>query len=44
MTKALEIIRREMDITMALCGLRDIHTVDRNIIAENPFGPTYRTA
>ncbi len=38
----LEVIRKELDVTMALCGLRDIKTVDHNIIAENPFGPTYR--
>lgn len=32
-TAALEIIRKELDITMALCGLRDIKQVDRRIIA-----------
>jgi L-lactate dehydrogenase (cytochrome) len=31
-TMAIEIIRKELDITMALCGLRDIRTVDRNIL------------
>ncbi|MCZ8315556.1 alpha-hydroxy acid oxidase [Phreatobacter sp.] len=31
-TAAIEIIRRELDITMALCGLRDIKTVDGNIL------------
>ncbi|MQT14090.1 alpha-hydroxy acid oxidase [Segnochrobactrum spirostomi] len=36
-TKTLEVIRKELDITMALCGLRDIQRVDGNIIAENPF-------
>lgn len=36
-TEALRIIRNEMDITMAFCGLRDIEKVDRNIIVENPF-------
>jgi L-lactate dehydrogenase (cytochrome) len=36
-TEALRIIRNEMDITMAFCGLRDIEKVDGNIIAENPF-------
>ena len=36
-TKALEIIRKELDITMALCGLRDIEKVDEKIIAVNPF-------
>ncbi|MGF0538850.1 alpha-hydroxy acid oxidase [Agrobacterium sp. ES01] len=36
-TKALEIIRREMDVTMALCGKREIGQIDGSIIAENPF-------
>ena len=31
-TLALDIIRKELDTTMALCGLRDIRDVDRNII------------
>jgi len=31
-TAAIEIIRKELDITMALCGLRDIKTVDGNIL------------
>jgi L-lactate dehydrogenase (cytochrome) len=39
----LSVIRKELDVTMALCGLRDIRTVDLNIIAENPFGPDYRS-
>jgi L-lactate dehydrogenase (cytochrome) len=33
--KCLEIIRKELDVTMALCGRRDIKTVGRDIIA-NP--------
>ncbi|KOF21211.1 lactate dehydrogenase [Ensifer adhaerens] len=33
-TKALEIIRKEMDITMALCGKRDINDVNRDILAD----------
>jgi L-lactate dehydrogenase (cytochrome) len=33
-TLALNIIRRELDISMALCGKRDIQTVDRDIIAD----------
>ncbi|MBB3442069.1 alpha-hydroxy acid oxidase [Rhizobium sp. BK379] len=32
-TRALEIIRKEMDITMALCGKRDIKDIDSSIIA-----------
>ncbi|MCB5199503.1 alpha-hydroxy-acid oxidizing protein [Loktanella sp. TSTF-M6] len=31
-TKSLEIIMRELDLTMALCGKRDINTVDRDIL------------
>jgi L-lactate dehydrogenase (cytochrome) len=31
-TKSLEIIHREMDLTMALCGHRDIKNVDRDIL------------
>ncbi|WP_047456500.1 alpha-hydroxy acid oxidase [Rhizobium rhizogenes] len=33
-TLALEIIRKELDMSMALCGKRDIRAVDRGIIAE----------
>ncbi|MHA7968369.1 alpha-hydroxy acid oxidase [Rhizobium sp. CAU 1783] len=36
-TKALEIIAKEMDTTMALCGKRKITEIDSGIIAENPF-------
>jgi L-lactate dehydrogenase (cytochrome) len=31
-TKALELMHRELDITMALCGHTDIRTVDRGIL------------
>lgn len=31
-TKALELIQREMDISMALCGHRNINEVDRDIL------------
>ncbi len=31
-TMALEIIRRELDITMALCGKRDIRSVGPDLI------------
>lgn len=34
---ALQIIRKELDVTMALCGKRDIQTVDRSILAHNPY-------
>jgi L-lactate dehydrogenase (cytochrome) len=36
-TTALEIIRKELDITMALCGKRDIQAVDRSVLAEVGF-------
>jgi L-lactate dehydrogenase (cytochrome) len=36
-TTALEIIRKEMDVTMALCGKRDIQHIDRNVLANAPF-------
>lgn len=36
-TTALEIIRKELDVTMALCGKRDIQTIDRSVLAEMPF-------
>ncbi len=35
-TMSLDIIRRELDITMALCGLRDVRDVDRRILAHPP--------
>ena len=31
-TKCLEIIRNELDLTMAFCGLRDVRHVDKNIL------------
>ena len=31
-TRALEVIAKEMDFTMALCGRRDIKAVDRDIL------------
>ena len=34
-TLALEIIRRELDITMALCGKRNINNIDQSIIHSN---------
>lgn len=36
-TTTLEIIRKELDITMALCGKRDIQHIDRSILASMPF-------
>lgn len=37
---SLDIIRKELDVTMALCGKRDIQDVSGQIIAENPFAVT----
>jgi L-lactate dehydrogenase (cytochrome) len=31
-TKALDIIRQELDITMALCGLRDVNDLSRDVL------------
>ncbi|TFW28549.1 alpha-hydroxy-acid oxidizing protein [Massilia arenosa] len=31
-TRCLEIIRNELDLTMAFCGLRDVRAIDRSII------------
>lgn len=39
-TKALEIIHKELDITMAFCGRTDVNTVDRSILLPG----TYPTA
>ena len=36
-TKALEIIQKELDVTMAFCGRTDIHTVDRSILLPGTF-------
>jgi L-lactate dehydrogenase (cytochrome) len=37
-TRCLEIIHRELDLTMAFCGHTDIRSVDRGILLP-PFGP-----
>ena len=36
-TQALEILHKELDMTMALCGKRDINMVGRDIIKDCPF-------
>jgi L-lactate dehydrogenase (cytochrome) len=36
-TRALEIIAKEMDVTMALCGKRLLSDVDQGIVLEHPF-------
>ena len=35
--KCLDIIRNELDLTMAFCGLRDVRQVDRNILLPGTF-------
>ena len=36
-TKCLDIIRRELDVTMALCGQTDIQKIDRSILLPGTF-------
>lgn len=36
-TQCLDIIRKELDVTMAMCGLRDVKLVDGRILAASPF-------
>ncbi len=36
-TRALQIIARELDLTMALCGRRDLREVDRSILVPGTF-------
>jgi L-lactate dehydrogenase (cytochrome) len=36
-TKCLDIIRNELDVTMAFCGLRDIEQVDKNILLPGTY-------
>ena len=31
-TKALEVIHKELDVSMALCGRQDVNTLDRDIM------------
>ena len=35
--KCLDIIRNELDLTMAFCGLRDVQRVDKNILLPGTF-------
>ena len=35
--KCLDIIRNELDLTMAFCGLRDVRQVDKNILLPGTF-------
>ena len=32
MTRALEVIHKELDTTMGLCGRRDVHGLDRDVL------------
>lgn len=36
-TKSLEIIAKELDLTMAFCGLKDVRQVERNILYPGTF-------
>jgi len=36
-TKSLEIIAKELDLTMAFCGIRDLGKVDKNILYPGSF-------
>jgi L-lactate dehydrogenase (cytochrome) len=36
-TKCLDIIRNELDLTMAFCGLRDVRDVDKNILLPGTY-------
>jgi L-lactate dehydrogenase (cytochrome) len=36
-TKCLDIIRNELDLTMAFCGLRDVNHVDKNILLPGTY-------
>jgi isopentenyl diphosphate isomerase/L-lactate dehydrogenase-like FMN-dependent dehydrogenase len=35
--RALDILHQELDVTMGLCGVRDVRQVDRSILKANPF-------
>ena len=32
-TKAIEILRKELDVSMALCGIRDVRAIDKSVLA-----------
>ena len=34
-TRAIEIIRNELDVTMALCGINRVRDIDRQVIAQS---------
>jgi L-lactate dehydrogenase (cytochrome) len=33
-TKAIEVLGKELDVTMALCGVKDVRDIDRRVIAQ----------
>jgi L-lactate dehydrogenase (cytochrome) len=33
-TRAIEIIRNELDVTMALCGVNRVRDIDRQVVAQ----------
>jgi isopentenyl diphosphate isomerase/L-lactate dehydrogenase-like FMN-dependent dehydrogenase len=33
-TAAIDILARELDVTMALCGVKSVRDVDRSVIAQ----------
>jgi len=43
-TQCLDIIRKELDTTMAMCGLRDVREVDGRIVARSPYRAEPRPA
>jgi L-lactate dehydrogenase (cytochrome) len=36
-TKSLEIIRKELDLTMAFCGVTDVRKVDKNVLVSGTY-------
>jgi L-lactate dehydrogenase (cytochrome) len=36
-TRTLQIIAKELDLTMALCGLRDVHDIDKRILVPGTY-------
>ncbi len=36
-TRSLQIIAKELDLTMALCGLRDVHDIDKRILVPGTY-------
>jgi len=36
-TRCLQIIGNELDLTMAFCGLRDVNTINRDILVPGTY-------